>query len=116
MRAGKLRHRVTPQRPIMVQTPETGEVVKHWVNIAETTPDNAIYAEVYPLSAKEFVATQATKNVITTRFTIRYRADITADCRLLFRGKIYNIEGVLPDPVSGLEYLTLPCSEGANDG
>jgi hypothetical protein len=23
----------------------------------------------------------------------------------------YNIEGVLPDPKSGREYLTLPCSE-----
>ncbi|TKE23299.1 head-tail adaptor protein, partial [Klebsiella pneumoniae] len=29
---------------------------------------------------------------------------------------IYNIEGVLPDPRSGREYLTLPCSEGDNDG
>ena len=32
--------------------------------------------------------------------------------RIVFRGRLFNIEGVLSDPVSGLEYMTLPCSEG----
>ncbi|HEM0058926.1 TPA: head-tail adaptor protein, partial [Escherichia coli] len=36
--------------------------------------------------------------------------------RVLFRGKLYSIEGILPDPDSGLEYLTLACSEGVKDG
>ncbi|HDG7399279.1 phage head closure protein, partial [Klebsiella pneumoniae] len=53
---------------------------------------------------------------VTTRITIRYREGVTRKHRILFRGRIYNIEGVLPDPRSGREYLTLPCSEGANDG
>lgn len=30
--------------------------------------------------------------------------------------RIYNIEGVLPDNCSGRKYLTLPYSEGVNDG
>lgn len=53
---------------------------------------------------------------ITTRITIRFRPGVTRMNRILFRGGIYNIEGVLPDPKSGREYLTLPCSEGVNDG
>ncbi|MFK3708178.1 phage head closure protein [Klebsiella sp. NPDC088457] len=116
MQAGKLRHRVVPQKFISVQDPQTGEIVKNWVNLVQFTDDNGIWAEVYPLSAREFTAAQATQNEITTRITIRRRDDITAKCRILYRGKIYNVEGVLPDPVSGLEYLTLPCSEGVNDG
>ncbi|KPB96501.1 Head-tail adaptor protein [Pseudomonas syringae pv. maculicola] len=36
--------------------------------------------------------------------------------RALHRGRIYNIHGALPDAKSGLEYLTLPVSEGLNNG
>lgn len=36
--------------------------------------------------------------------------------RITHRGKVYNIAGVLPDNMSGLEYITLPVSEGVNDG
>lgn len=116
MQAGKLRHRVVPQKFISLQDPQTGEIVKDWVNLVQSTADNGIWAEVYPLSAREFISAQATQNEITTRITIRRRDDITAKCRILYRGKIYNVEGVLPDPVSGLEYLTLPCSDGVSDG
>ena len=36
--------------------------------------------------------------------------------RVVHGGKVYNIHGVLPDMRSGLEYLTLPVSEGVSDG
>ena len=77
MQAGKLRHRVIPQKSVSVQDPLTGEVVKNWVNIVQSTADNGIWAEVYPLSAREFTSAQATQNEITTRITIRQRNDIT---------------------------------------
>ncbi|WP_318594326.1 phage head closure protein [Enterobacter kobei] len=110
MQAGKLRHRVTIQEPVMVQNSETGAVNKTWLDVA------TVWAEVSPLSAREFIAAQASQGEITTRITIRFRTGITRKHRILFRGGIYNIEGVLPDPDSGREYLTLPCSEGLNDG
>ena len=110
MNAGKLRHRVKLQRPVKIQSPTTGAVTNSWEHVAD------IWAEVVASSAREFVAAMSVQSEITTRITIRYRDDVTAKHRVLFRGKIYNIEGVLPDPVSGLEYLTLPCSEGVNDG
>ena len=47
---------------------------------------------------------------------IRYRDDIASAWRVVHKGCVYNIEGVLPDDNSGLEYLTLPCSQGVNDG
>lgn len=110
MQAGKLRHRVTLQEPVKVQNPATGAVINTWRDVA------TIWAEVYPLSAREFIAAQTSQGEITTRITIRYREDVTRKHRILYRGGIYNIEGVLPDPRSGREYLTLPCSEGADDG
>lgn len=116
MQAGKLSHRICPQKRVSSQNAETGEVVTEWINIASSTSDGCIWGEVTAVSARDFVAAQAFQNAVTARIKIRFRDDITAKCRILFRGKIYNIEGVLPDPDSGLEYLTLPCSEGTNDG
>jgi len=110
MQAGKLRHRITLQKPGKVQNPDNGEMEVAWLDLA------TIWADVVPLSAREFVAAQAMQNAVTTRIKIRYRQDISPKYRILFRGKIFNIEGVLPDPDSGLEYITLPCSEGTNDG
>lgn len=110
MQAGKLRHQVTIQEPVNDQNPDTGAVNKTWRDIA------TVWAEVSPLSAREFIAAQASQGEITTRITIRFRTGITRKNRILFREGIYNIEGVLPDPKSGREYLTLPCSEGLNDG
>ncbi|HIE0939541.1 TPA: phage head closure protein [Serratia marcescens] len=110
MQAGKLRHRITLQKPVKVQDPETGSVENIWQDLAQ------LWAEVSPLSARELVSAQAMQNAVTTRITIRYRQDIEPKYRILFRGKKFNIEGILSDPKSGLEYLTLPCSEGVDDG
>ncbi len=108
--AGRLRHRVQLQRQVYGQSPATGAQTVSWEPLAD------VWAEVAPLSAREFVAAKAIDSEVTLRVTIRHREGVTDKCRVLFRGKILNIHGVLPDPVSGLEYLTLPCSEGVNDG
>lgn len=110
MRAGTLRHRVRIERPILAQDPNTGEVVPDWELVA------TVWASVEPLSAREFIAAQATQSEITARVVMRYRNGITPDMRLVHRGQSYNIHGVLPDPDSGLKYITLPVSEGVNDG
>jgi SPP1 family predicted phage head-tail adaptor len=110
MQAGKLRHHVSLQKPVKTQNPSTGAVVNSWQETAK------LWAEVAPLSAREFVAAQATQSEVTTRITIRFRSDVTPKHRIVYAGKIYNIEGVLADDKSGRDYLTLPCSEGVNDG
>lgn len=110
MKAGPLRHRIMLQETVKVQDPITGAMIDSWVDV------KPVWAEVTAVSARDFVAAQAYQNQITSRIKIRYRTDISDKHRILFRGGIYNIEAVLPDPDSGLEYLTLPCSEGVNDG
>ena len=104
--AGKLRHRVELQEQQIAQDPNTGEMLSTWVTIA------CPWAEIVPLSAREFIAASAEQSEVRARIVIRYRQDVNASMRIVYRGLAYNILGVLADPVSGLEYLTLPVSEG----
>ena len=111
MQAGKLRHRITFQALGQTQDPVTGEMVDGWSTVWDKVP-----ASVEPLSAREFIAAQATQSEITTRIVIRRRDGVLPTMRILHRGTVYNIEGILPDAVSGLKYLTIPCSGGVSDG
>jgi len=110
IRAGRLRHLVMLQHPISSRDSQTGDVLRSWENFAQ------VWADVQPISGREFIAASAAQSEVTTRITIRQLAGVNASMRILHRGQIYNIHGVLADPQSGLEYLTLPCSEGTNDG
>lgn len=86
----------------------TGALDTTWTNVA------TVWAEISPVSAKEFIAAQVEDSKVTTRILIRYRSDFDHSCRIYHAAKnqYYNIEGKLSDKDSGLEYLTLPCSEG----
>lgn len=111
MRAGKLRHRVSLQRYQYVgQDPDTGEELRQWQDA------RTCWASIEPLSVREMIAAQAEQSKVSARITIRYTDDVDAAMRVVHtkRGtkKFYNIEGVLPDNDSGLEYLTLAVSEG----
>ena len=110
MRSGKLKHRITIQERSKSQDATTGEEIKTWINFA--TP----WASIEPLSVKDLIAAQGVKSEMTARMKIRYMDGITPDMRILYRDKLYNIHGVLPDAKSGREYLTIPVSEGLNDG
>lgn len=110
MRAGKLRHHVTLQSAEFSQDPVTGEVIPSWLEVAK------LWAAIEPLSGREFIAAAAGQSEVAARVVIRYRPGVTSAMRILHRGKVYNIQGVLADMDSGLDYLTLPCSEGVNDG
>jgi SPP1 family predicted phage head-tail adaptor len=110
MQAGKLNKRVRLQRPARTQDEDTGGMIDGWEEVRTQ------FASIEPLSANAFIAAQAVQSKVSTRIVLRYRDDITASWRVLHKGRTYNIEGVLPDPDSGTEYITLPCSQGVNNG
>ena len=110
MRAGKLRHKVTIQAPGLTQDPVTGEMLPGWTDFA------SVWAEITDLSVKEYLAAQSAQSEVSTRVRIRFREGVNATMRIIHRGDIYNIHGVQRDPDSGIEWLTLPCSRGVNDG
>lgn len=108
LEAGKLRHRIKIERPVITQDQNTGAPITTWQELA------TVWASIAPLSARDLIAAQAETSKIMGRITIRYRTDITDAMRLVHesKGDIYNIEGILADPDSGLEYLTIPVSLG----
>jgi len=110
MRAGKLRHSITIERPTTTKN-TAGNAVETWATFAADVP-----ADFAPLSAREFIAAGSMQSQVVARFTIRTIAGITADMRVLFDGLVYNIAGALPDPKSGQEWITLPVSAGVNAG
>ena len=104
--SGNLRHQVQLQAPVIVQDQDTGEMETTWQTIAEP------WAEVIPMSAREFVAAAAEQSEVRGRIVIRYRPDVDATMRVVHRGRWYQIHGILEDRVSGIEYLTLMTGEG----
>ncbi|WP_237673826.1 phage head closure protein [Vreelandella profundi] len=113
MRTGRLRHRCTIERPGEdQQDPSTGAMIKSWEEVGKA------WMAIEPLSARAFIAAQAAQSEVTGQLVMRYRPNLQLDSTMRVRhsGKIYNIEGVLPDNESGREHITLPYSEGLNDG
>jgi SPP1 family predicted phage head-tail adaptor len=108
--AGRLRHKIEIQYPSQQQL-DTGEIVFTWDKFA-----GPIWAAFEPVSAREFMAGNAIQSEIVARFVIRYREGLTANMRIVHKGKFYNIAGILTDKDSGLEYITLPVTNGVNDG
>lgn len=108
--AGKLRHRIALDEKRLQQDPITGATETHWCEV------RSLWAHVSPLSGREIMAAASEYSKVTTRIQVRYRDDIDATMRIRHRGRLYNIHAVLPDAESGLEWLTLLCSEGVNDG
>jgi len=112
MQSGKLRHRLSLQEQGQTQDPNTGQLVVEWQEVAK------LWASVEPLSAREFIAAKTHQSQISARIVIRAQDGINASQRLVDTrtGAVYNIEGVLRDPKSGRHWMTLPVSEGVNDG
>lgn len=107
---GKLRHRVRIEKPTRIQDQMTGEIRDQWAVIA------TVWAQIAPLSVREYITASAGQSEITARVLTRWRDDVDATCRLVYKGKYYNIHGVLADNKSGTEYLNLTVSEGVNNG
>jgi SPP1 family predicted phage head-tail adaptor len=115
--AGRFRHRISIQQKVMVldsngdadQDPNTGEVPYIWTEFAKR------WAAIEPLSAKEFIQSQATQSQITARIIFQLLPDLNAGMRIVHNGTVYNIHGILPDKDSGLWYQTCPVSCGVNE-
>jgi SPP1 family predicted phage head-tail adaptor len=106
--AGKLRHRVVIQKPVETQDTNSGAINTTWQDLA------TVWAAIEPLSVKELIASQTEDSKLVGRVTIRYRSDIDHSYRIYHdaKGVYYNIEGILADKESGLEYITIPVSQG----
>lgn len=104
MKASKLRQRATVQSYTTIKSP-TGAIKKEWLNLY------TVYCSFEPMSVKDIIAAQSNSSKLTARLVIRYREGITTGMRILYKSKVYQIEGSpLSDTASGIEYMTLMLS------
>ncbi|ATG18036.1 head-tail adaptor [Providencia alcalifaciens] len=107
MDIGRLRHRVRIERPV-TKPLSSGTREKTWMPICET------WAEVNSISGRELMSSGAEMSEVTVRVWMRYRADIHPACRMVYRGRIYGIQAVIPDVK--FTRLELLCKYGVKDG
>lgn len=112
MRAGKLRHKINIERPGTAEDSTGATVASPY-----TVFLNNIWADVSPapMSGREQVAGQQTKNPITHEVRVRYRAGITSAMRVVFDGRYFNIMAIVDKEERNVE-LTLMCEEGKASG
>ena len=112
MQAGKLRHYVTFERLVSGLDSE-GTLIEEWEPLFD---GRRIPADVDAISGRELLAADAIHSKATTRIVIRHRDGLLTRDRVVYRGTLYNVEAVIPDPHSRRQWLTLQCSDGVNEG
>jgi len=111
--SARLRQRITMQSQEQTQDSETGEVTIEWVDEYENVP-----AEVLTGAGREFRDAGTTQSETTARITIRWfdvdRVAMYA-WRILWDGRIYNIQSVETDVTARREWR-IRCIDGLTDG
>ncbi|MFH2075682.1 MAG: phage head closure protein [Pseudomonadota bacterium] len=103
--AGALNKRITLQ--YTVKTPDgMGGWTVSYVDHA------TIWAAIWPTSAKELVAANATSMVVSHRIRIRYRSVLKAAWRIRFGNRYFAIVSVI-NPNEAGEWLDIMCKEAA---
>lgn len=104
MSAGALRQRVTLEAPL--RTPDgAGGAEIGWSEVA------TLWAAVEMPGGGEVAAGERLEARTRLRVTIRFRADVTAAMRLVWRGEALNIRAVA-DRDGRRRFLTLDCEAG----
>lgn len=105
MKAGDLRHRITFQYQTKVAD-GMGGFATTWTDAA------TVWAALWPTSANEVIAANATSMVVSHRIRIRYRSVLKASWRIKFGNRYFSIVGIINPNEKG-ELLDLMCKEAA---
>ncbi len=97
---GKMRHRVTLQRDTL--TAVNGVEKRATEDYAE------VWAQVEYLSGLEAFRAHQVDASVNVRVTLRYRVDVVAQDRVIFRGRVMQIKSVIPDEAQRVS-LILNC-------
>lgn len=109
MKAGKLRHWGSIEALVTTQDTTTGATREAWVPFCHA------WASINPLSGREYIAAQAVQAGVNTRIVLRHRDGVKPSMRFNYRGTLYDIRAVLPDPTLK-RHINLMCESGVNDG
>ena len=72
-----------------------------------------VWAAIWPTSANEITAANATSMVVSHRIRIRYRSVLKSSYRIKFGNRYFSIVGITC-PNEGREWLDVMCKEAAS--
>jgi SPP1 family predicted phage head-tail adaptor len=107
VQAGDLDQRVTLQHRITAPDGGGGYETS-WSDIG------TIWAKVVPLGAVETLTAQQSESRVSYQIWVRWRPDLGADMRLIWRGKTFDIIGVA-DAGPRVETVRLDCASGGSE-
>ncbi len=82
-----LNRKITFQQATLEQD-ETGQMIETWTDYL------SVFARVEPMIGREFFAAASMNAESNTKFTMRYRGDITPTMRITYDGSAYNITSI----------------------
>jgi SPP1 family predicted phage head-tail adaptor len=106
LQAGRLHHGITIQAPTNTGD-SSGQPIPAWNAITDGTN---VRAEVVPVGGGERIRGVQIEPGITTVVTIRWRANVTPECRVIHGTRTLNIVRA-DDPNGRKEMLLLQCNE-----
>ena len=89
MRVGELRHRVSIQTQVETSDGMGGSVIS-WSDVYNDVP-----AAIWPLSANERLDSMKLELQTTHKIRIRYLSGLTADNRIVFGSRTFNIISII---------------------
>ena len=109
MQLGKYNRRILLQRPADQRLPSGQPAPGGWQDIARP------WAWIKGKSGSEAVVADLEVSSTVASMRIRYRTDVDASWRVVYRGEPYDIKAVLPDE-AGREHVDLVVVKGAKRG
>lgn len=103
MQAGTLDDRIHIQRKTGSKDEWNTALPEAWENIST----DRIAADVKHLSGLATIKADAAVSIVRASIRIRRRRDVAGGMRVLFDGRVYDIDSVLPGPAR--EYVDLIC-------
>ena len=113
----RLRHRIEIQEKVESgRNPETGGQLFSWQTLVVSgTAMISVPAEVLTGPGRESRAAGAVQAETDARINLRWFPGLNQAMRILWDGRIYNIDGMATDR-TGRQEWRLTCKEGVNDG
>lgn len=103
MEAGRMRHRITIQYKVVVKDTYGAETIT-W------TTYHSCWAEIEPLTGREFLESRQTQAEEMLRMTTRYKSGITPAMRVSWSSRYFDIQSVIEVEELGRE-IQLMCTE-----
>lgn len=82
-------------------------------NTVAWSAGEAIFCDILPLSGAEVLRFGAVDSDISHKVTMRYRASLSNQNRIIFKGRTFNIRVVI-DKGEDVQFIELLCSEVSN--